>query len=139
MRLELRRRSTRIRDLNVAGIAQRVKSVPSAIAVRVTRLDELRAACEDPDPATVPGPDDARSVVMHRGAHPSGHVVSLPVPSWYRLSKTKIRRLAPAPRPGADNLSALRDYGFDEGEIAGFAARRIIADGWVVLPHYLAH
>jgi hypothetical protein len=33
----------------------------------------------------------------------------------------------------------LADYGFDEVEIAGLAARRITADGWAVLHHYLAH
>jgi crotonobetainyl-CoA:carnitine CoA-transferase CaiB-like acyl-CoA transferase len=131
--------SKRIRDLDAAEIARRVTTVPAAIAVKVTRLDELRVACEDPALTAVPGPDDPHSVVMHRAAHPSDHKVSLPLPSWYRPSKSKIRWLAPAPSPGADRVAVLADYGFDEVEIAGLAARRITADGWAVLHHYLAH
>jgi len=131
--------STCIRDLKAVDIAERRTKVPAVIAVRVTRLDELRAACEDPAATSVPGPDDPHSVVMHRAVHPSGHKVSLPLPSWYRPSKTKIRWLAHAPSPGADRLAVLADYGFNEEEIGGLAARRITADGWAVLHHYLPH
>jgi hypothetical protein len=61
------------------------------------------------------------------------------LPSWYRPAATTIRRLEPAPFPGANRIDVLMDYGFSEKEIAGFQARRITRDGWAVLHHYLPH
>lgn len=123
-------RST-IRDLKA-----RLADIPAVAIVPVRRLDALRAACVIDGDEKTPVPRSGGPAML-RAHHPSGGRVALPLPTWYRLSATPVRRLAPASLPGSDGRAVLREMGFAEAELDRLQAGGALRTSWPLLPRYL--
>jgi crotonobetainyl-CoA:carnitine CoA-transferase CaiB-like acyl-CoA transferase len=88
-----------IASLELSEIVGRLKSIPTAAAVRVMRLDRLReqvCVAEEMQPSFSP---KRSGLLMVNAPHPSGYRTSLPFPSWYRSNVHEARRLSAAVRP----------------------------------------
>jgi crotonobetainyl-CoA:carnitine CoA-transferase CaiB-like acyl-CoA transferase len=127
--------SDAIGGLTCTEAAERLLPVKSASAVRVTRLDELRES------STVDAAEQFRTaenhVAMLRGAHPSGHRVSLPLPTWYRFGSDSIEPLRAAPAPGSDTRDILAGLGLSDAELDRLLAMGAAREGWSMLKRYL--
>lgn len=112
-----------------------LRATPSASLVPVTRLDELRETCTASEP---PGRRlNGVTLAMREADHPSGHRVSLPLPTWYRFKGEGIEPLSSAPAPGSDTRSVLHELGMTDAEIGDLLARKVAREAWAVLRHYL--
>lgn len=123
--------------MSIAEAAGRLSSIASASFVPIMRLDALREASlidrvDQFDKGTMP-------FAMLRRAHPSGHTVSLPLPTWYRMESTHVDPLSPAPAPGSDSRAVLASAGFTDDEQAQLFGQGVVRDRWAVLKHYLPH
>ncbi len=116
-------------------IAHVLRDFPSASFVPVARLDEVREA------GTVSEHQgsglDGVSLAMREADHPSGHRVSLPIPTWYRFDDKVIDPLGPAPAPGSDTRRVLHELGKSDAEVRELFAENVVRDNWAVLKHYL--
>jgi crotonobetainyl-CoA:carnitine CoA-transferase CaiB-like acyl-CoA transferase len=120
----------------LSDIQCRLEHIQSASAVRVRRLDTLRdmiSVREDEQRRLHP---EGGGLTMIDAAHPSGHRVTLPLPSWYRSPVVEGGRLNPAPKPGANTVEVLKEIGYGEDEIDALGARGIVAGGWPVTSGY---
>ena len=68
--------------------------------------------------------------------HPCGYRITLPVPSWSRMRATPLRRLAPAPMPGAHTAEVLAGLGLDAAGVARLYQDGVVRDGWPMLKRY---
>ena len=115
-----------------------IAAVPQASVVKINRLDSIAAEPHEED--TVAKTIDlafGSLTLAYRADHPSGYPTALPVPSWFRLQKTPVRRLCPAPSPGQNTISVLVENGFSMPEIQTLVDDGIIRTGWNALQHYL--
>jgi crotonobetainyl-CoA:carnitine CoA-transferase CaiB-like acyl-CoA transferase len=125
-----------IASLDLSEIAARLEPIPTAAAVRVMRLDQLReniCVAAEMQPLFS---SQRSGLSMINAPHPSGHRTSLPFPSWYRSSVHEVRALPAAVKPGSDTLGILAELGFDEREIAALVAESAAAAGWTILDGY---
>ncbi|HEX9645879.1 MAG TPA: CoA transferase, partial [Alphaproteobacteria bacterium] len=127
----------RARTLAFEDFAAQVATVPSACAVRVASLAEVRRAQTVEADATAPVEIDGGSLRMVRFAHPSGYTTTLPLPTWLRPERTPVRRLFPAPLPGTHTREVLGEAGLSAGEIDALFACGAAADHWPALSRYL--
>ena len=127
----------RARTLAFEDFAAQVATVPSAAAVRVASLAEVRRARTVEADATAAVEIDGGSLRMVRFAHPSGYTTTLPLPTWLRPEATPVRRLPPAPWPGTHTREVLAEAGLSAGEIDALFACGAAADHWPALSRYL--
>jgi crotonobetainyl-CoA:carnitine CoA-transferase CaiB-like acyl-CoA transferase len=125
-----------IASLELSEIVGRLKSIPTAAAVRVMRLDRLReqiCVAEEMQPSFSP---KRSGLLMVNAPHPSGHRTSLPFPSWYRSNVHEARRLSAAVRPGSDTRAVLIELGLEQAEISELLSERAASDGWTISDGY---
>lgn len=112
-----------------------LSGIPSASSVPVMRLDELREAYTTSEPPS--RGLNGVTLALREAAHPSGHRVSLPLPTWYRFDGEGIEPLSPAPAPGSHTRSVLRELGMADAEMDRLVAANVAREGWAVLKNYL--
>ena len=78
-----------------------------------------------------------RPFALVRAPHPSGHRVTLPLPTWYRSPSFVIRPLSAAPAPGQDTRAVLAERGIADSDLQGLLRQSVIGERWDVLRHYL--
>ena len=123
--------------MSIAEAAGRLSPIASASFVPIMRLDALREASlidrvDQFDNGRMP-------FAILRRVHPSGHKVSLPLPTWYRMESTHVDPMSPAPAPGSDSRAVLATAGFTDDEQAQLFGQGVVRDRWAVLKHYLPH
>lgn len=121
-----------IASLELSDIATRLKSIPTAAAVRVMRLDRLReqiCVAEEVQPSFS---STQSGLLMVNAPHPSGYRTSLPFPSWYRSEVHQTRRLSAAVRPGSDTRAVLAELGFEQKEVSELLVDRAASNGWTI-------
>lgn len=132
-----------VRGLSTGEVQARLAEVPGAGAAALRTLAEIRAGLtvDAADPAEAA---DRRSnwmgsgsIRLRRGAHPSGHTTTLPLPTWVRPEAAAVQYLAPAPLPGAHTAEVLAEAGHSAEEIDGLMESGAARNGWAVLPRYL--
>lgn len=124
-------------SLTIREAADRIERVPTASLVPIERLDELRKRYTIEAPRQF---DNSRMpLAMLRGPHPSGHAVSLPLPTWYRFESSDVQPLSPAFGPGTHTREVLRELGVSESDVEKLFSQGVARDGWAVLKHYLPH
>ena len=123
--------------MTCAEAASRLHPIASASFVPITRLDALREASVIDSPEQF---DNTRMpFAMLCRAHPSGHRVSLPLPTWYRMESAHVKTLDPAPAPGTDSRSVLASIGLTTAEQKRLFDQGTVRESWAVLKHYLPH
>ena len=70
------------------------------------------------------------SICLRRGPHPSGHITTLPLPTWVRPEEASVQHLAPAPLPGAHTAEVLTEAGHSAEEIDDLMRSGAARDGW---------
>lgn len=125
----------RLRTLTLKQVQERLAAIPGAGVGAVCTLAELREA------RTMKGSAEnglpSGSFVLVRGPHPSGFPTTLPLPTWFRPSQSRICYLHPAPFPGEHTVEVLKEAGWAGPEIEQMIADGVARTGWPVLPHYL--
>lgn len=116
-------------------VSEALKDCKSASFVAVTRLDEVREAHTVIDAQHVNL--NGVSLAMREADHPSGHRVSLPLPTWYRLGDQGVEPLTPAPSPGSHTRKVLRELGRSDAEVRELFAKKVVRESWAALKHYL--
>ena len=126
--------------------------VPGTSAVRVLSLEAVRRTRTVDVDATSPvvlndgaldggaldgGALDGGAVVMARFKHPGGITATLPLQTWHRSEVSPVRRLGPAPWPGADTRGVLAEAGYSVAEIDDLFETGVARDGWPVMDAYL--
>ncbi len=132
-----------VRGLSTGEVQARLAEVPGAGAGPLRTLADIRA--DRTVEAADPGEGEDRrsnwmsggSICLRRGAHPSGHTTTLPLPTWVRPEAASVQHLAPAPLPGAHTAEVLAEAGHSVAEIEGLMRSGAARDGWAVLPRYL--
>ena len=132
-----------VRGLSTGEVQARLAEVPGAGAGPLRTLADIRA--DRTVEAADPGEGEDRrsnwlsggSICLRRGAHPSGHTTTLPLPTWVRPEAAAVQHLAPAPLPGAHTAEVLAEAGHSVAEIEGLMRSGAARDGWAVLPRYL--
>ena len=126
-----------LRPLTLQEVAKQLATIPGAGVGAVRTLAEVRAARTiERDSATTNGLNSG-SFVLARGPHPCGFRTTLPLPTWFRPSQSVTRFLHPAPAPGADTVSVLKDAGWSDQELTQRLEGDVACTGWPILPHYL--
>ena len=123
--------------LTVQAAAGRLQGLAGASLTPIRRLDELRAECALAHGAVFD--PQHMSFAMVGAPHPSGHRVTLPLPTWYRSPMLSIGPLRPAPAPGTDSRPVLAEHGIDDTEWKQLLGEGVVAERWTVLKHYLPH
>lgn len=126
-----------IAGLTMDALSAALRAVPRTSAVRVTALEQVRRARTVDVDATSPVALDGGSVVLARFEHPGGVTATLPLQTWHRSEVSPVRRLWPAPWPGADTRDVLAELGYSESEIADLFATGAVNDRWPVMDAYL--
>lgn len=121
--------------LTRAQAADRLSSVKNASVVRINRLDELREEITIETAAQFT--EKGLPLAMVRASHPSGHRVSLPLPTWYRMEAQACEPLSAAPAPGTHTRSVLSESGLSDEEVAQLLKKGVARENWAVLKHYL--
>jgi crotonobetainyl-CoA:carnitine CoA-transferase CaiB-like acyl-CoA transferase len=112
------------------------RDFPSASAVRTMRLQDVRAASASATDSQSPVALEGRSTPMAQFDHPCGCRTTLPLPGWIRMRATPLRRLAPAPIPGAHTAEVLAGLRLDAAHVARLYADGVALDGWPMLQRY---
>lgn len=126
-----------VRALTVRELQKRLAGLPGAGAAPLRTLAEIRA---DRTTESTDHPSNwmsSGSLGLFRGPHPSGHATTLPMPTWIRPAESRVRRLAPAPFPGAHTAEVLAEAGHADAEIESLMQAGAARPGWAVLPRYL--
>ncbi len=105
--------------------------------MRVNSLEQVRQIRTVDVDATSPVALNGGSVVLARFEHPGGVTATLPLQTWHRSEVTPVRRLWPAPLPGADTRGVLGELGYSEAEIEGLFASGAATDHWPAMDAYL--
>ena len=132
--------SNAVRGLSTAEVQARLAEIPGAGAAALRTLADIRA---DRTVEAVEAADgrsnwmSSGSICLRRGAHPSGHTTTLPLPTWVRPEAASAHHLAPAPLPGAHTAEVLAEAGQSAEEIESLMRSGATRDGWAVLPRYL--
>lgn len=121
--------------LTIGEAVVRLKPMVNASLVPIRRLDELRAASTLD--SAVDFDKSRMSFALVRTPHPSGHRVTLPLPSWYRSPILPIAPLSPAPAPGSHSRQVLAELGIPDAEQQQLLAQGVVAERWHVMQHYL--
>ncbi len=129
--------AAQLRTLTLSQVQQRLDVIPGAGAGAVCTLAELREARTVKGDGHMENGLPSGSFVLVRGPHPSGFPTTLPLPTWFRPSQSKICHLHPAPFPGEHTVDVLKDSGWAEPEIEQMIADGVAQTGWAILPHYL--
>ncbi len=111
--------------------------VPGAVAMPVASLQSIRESHTVDADETMQVAATNGSLQLVRSPHPSGYPTTLPVPTWHRPDSTVVRRLFPAPWPGAHTRDILRETGWTFAEIDQILADGAAATEWPMLKHYL--
>ncbi|NPC59322.1 CoA transferase [Caenimonas soli] len=106
-----------------------VVPVSSLEALRIESL--IAADSESPIDST------GRSTPMVEFDHPAGYRTTLPLPSWSRGGAHPLKRLRPAPMPGAHTASVLGEAGYSGEEVEALFADGVVRNRWAVHQHYL--
>jgi hypothetical protein len=125
-----------IAQLELYEIRSKLTRIPSASVVPVVRLDQLRREITIAEEQQTAFSPEQSGLMMVNAAHPSGHRISLPFPSWYRSTRHPARRLTPAAKPGANTLAVLDELGFSESDVADLVGNRVVAREWAVVRGY---
>ena len=130
-----------LQPLTLSEVEKQLAPIPGAAVGAVRTLAEVRQARTvaddvDPDNGQWNG-FDSGSFILVRRPHPSGFPTTLPLPTWFRPSKSKICRLHPAPPPGAHTVDVLKAEGLSDAEIEQMIEQEVIRTAWPILPHYL--
>ncbi|HET9689393.1 MAG TPA: CoA transferase [Pseudolabrys sp.] len=128
--------STAVAQFDSFEIERRIRGIGSASTVPVMRLDRLRdriSVAEEREPSFPPRDG---GMLMIEAAHPSGHRISLPFPSWYRSDRHSPTRLSPAPKAGTHTVELLSELSLGEAEIATMIEQNIAAKGWTISKGY---
>jgi crotonobetainyl-CoA:carnitine CoA-transferase CaiB-like acyl-CoA transferase len=127
--------SDAIAGMTCGEAAERVRTIKTASVVPVRRLDELR------EMSTIEASEQFKNrdkhLAMIQSSHPSGHRVSLPLPTWYRFETGTIEPLSAAQAPGTHTRSVLAEVGLPDAETDTLLTKGIAREGWSVLKHYL--
>ena len=126
-----------VRTLSMGELEKRLAALPGAGATALRSLAEIRADRTVEDTEHRSNWMSSGSICLFRGAHPSGHTTTLPLPTWIRPDSSPVRHLAPAPFPGAHTAEVLAEAGHAEDEIEGLMRTGAACSGWRVLPRYL--
>lgn len=121
--------------LTVNDAASRLKSIAGASLVPIRRLDDLRAESTLAD--VEPFDSSRMSLAMVRSRHPSGHRITLPLPTWYRSPSFSIQALSGAPAPGSHSRRILAGIGVNDDAFNELIEKGVVAERWEVLKHYL--
>ena len=127
--------SAALAGMRCAEAIERLRAIETASVVPVRRLADLREA------RTIEATEHFRHgdghLAMVRAAHPSGHRVSVPLPTWYRFEDQMPEALAAAPAPGAHTCDVLTELGLTGSDLEDVLAKGVAREGWAVLKHYL--
>ena len=126
-----------VRVLTVRELQERVAGLPGAGAAPLRTLAEIRADRTTESTDHRSNWMSSGSLGLFRGPHPSGHTTTLPMPTWIRPAVSRVRRLPPAPFPGAHTAEVLAEAGHADAEIESLAQAGAARPGWEVLPRYL--
>ena len=126
-----------VRALTVRELQERVAGLPGAGAAPLRTLAEIRADRTTESTDHRSNWMSSGSLGLFRGPHPSGHTTTLPMPTWIRPAVSRVRRLPPAPFPGAHTAEVLAEAGHTDAEIESLAQAGAARPGWEVLPRYL--
>ena len=132
-----------LRTLARPELEERLSSLPGAGAAPLRNLADVRAdrTVESADEEDGAGRRSnwmrSGSLRLFRGPHPSGHVTTLPMPTWIRPDVSPVRHLPPAPLPGAHTVEVLAEAGHTEERIEALMRAGAVCTGWAVLPRYL--
>lgn len=125
-----------IQALSVTEVNRRISGIGTASATQVMRLDSLRDKITIPEFSQERLSLEGRSLLIVDAAHPSGHRISLPFPSWYRSELVKPDRLSPAPKPGTHTDEVLQEIGFSKAEVQDLVNDSAAGRGWSIMPGY---
>ena len=121
----------------IEALAAALADVAGAGAVRVSSLEQVRRMRTIDADATSPVALNGGSVVLARFDHPGGVTATLPLQTWHRSDVTPVRRLWPAPWPGADTRGVLGELGYSDDEIDDLFASGAATDHWPAMDAYL--
>jgi crotonobetainyl-CoA:carnitine CoA-transferase CaiB-like acyl-CoA transferase len=116
-----------------------VRDFPSASAVRVMRLEDVRRTRTIAADAHAQVALQGSSTPMAEFDHPCGYRTTLPLPGWSRTRGMPLRRLAPAPLPGAHTAEVLAELGIDGAKAERLFADGVALPGWPMLKRYFPH
>ncbi len=83
-------------------------------------------------------PEHRLTVTLVQEAHPNGYKTAVPLPTWFRCSRSPVIRLVAAPSPGTDTRDVLRGLKLSDVEIDGLIASGAVSEQWSALKHYLS-
>ena len=126
-----------VRALTVRELQERLAGLPGAGAAPLRTLAEIRADRTTESTDHHSNWMSSGSLGLFRGPHPSGHATTLPMPTWIRPAESRVRRLAPAPLPGAHTAEVLAEAGHADAEVESLVQAGAARPGWAVLPRYL--
>jgi len=128
---------TKVRELTLARLREKLAALPGAAAIAVQTLAELREKYTVE--TTVDGSDSVpeHSFRLRRGPHPSGYPTTLPLATWIRPDRSVVTPTYPAPAPGEHSISVLREAGYSDEEIDVLIDQGVVHTHWKVLQHYL--
>ncbi|MGU7778585.1 CoA transferase [Burkholderia sp. PU8-34] len=126
-----------IAGADIKVLRNAVQGFPQASVVKVERLGALPVAIRSEEDASPAITLDFGSVTLSQRKHPSNFPTAVPSPSWFRLAKSPIRELTPAPAPGTHTRAVLAELGLSRSEANDLYRSGIARDYWQVLKHYL--
>lgn len=125
-----------IAALSFELVTQRLAALPGASAVRVTSLAQIRQARTEDKSEGAPHKawDGSGSFRLHRQAdHPSGHAVTVPLPTWIRPELSTVSRLTPQHAPGAHTKEVLLEAGISQASLAEMLREGAVSESWAAL------
>ena len=118
---------------DLVQLQERIAGIEMASIVAVRTLEDLRSenTYEENSFRSI---DTGQGIGRFaRARDPDGRLVIQPLPTWYRLERTPIAKLTPAPYPGADSRAILQELGMAELTIAELFDKGIVRDTWPML------
>ncbi|MDN7179238.1 CoA transferase [Caballeronia sp. SEWSISQ10-4 2] len=123
--------------LSIGKLHTVLNRFPKASVVKVKRLDALPVVSREDDKLPPTVALDFGNVTLVRRKHPSNFPTALLAPSWFRLTKSPVRELVPAPAPGTHTRDVLVEIGLSKSELNALYASGVVHDRWQVLKYYL--